>query len=215
MRSAKKTLHEFPLFESLGQAECEKLLAGKRVEKRVWNTGQKIEERGLYCVISGTVAVYSADEERPVLLRYLQAGDVFGAANLYASERKFSRLVAENKVTAFVLSREAVDGLLTENKVFLQAYLVFLADRIAYLNKKINYIAAGSAERKLAAWLLTQSDGKAEMDLPVNVSDLAKILDLGRASLYRAFEGLQNKGFLQKEGTHVRIVNKKALETEI
>lgn len=214
MQKAKKKLYEFPLFESLGQAGCEALIAEGTAKEVEWETGERIEERALYCVISGTVGVYSTDEERPVLLRYLKAGDVFGAANLYTSGTRLSRLTAESKGRAFAFSPAAVDGLLRENKDFLHAYLVFLADRIAFLNKKINYIAAGSAERKLAAWLLTRAEEE-EFDLPVNVSDLAKILDLGRASLYRAFEGLQSRGFIQKEGTHVRILDKKALETEI
>ena len=215
MQKARTKLHEFPLFSQLGKAGCERLIAEGKARETTWETGERIEECALYCVISGTIGVYSTDEERPILLRYLKAGDVFGAANLYASGARLSQLIAESKGKAYVFSPADVDGLLNENKDFLHAYLVFLADRIAFLNKKITYIAAGSAERKLAAWLSTRAAEEEEFDLPVNVSDLAKILDLGRASLYRAFEGLQNRGFIQKEGSHVRILDKKALETEI
>lgn len=204
-----KNLAEFPLFSRLGKERCEELTAEGKVKKVGYKAGEIIESRGVYCVLSGKISVYSTNEEKPVLMRYLKSGDVFGVATLYSGATRPSRLVAENEVRTYVLSPEDADALLTGNAEFMRAYIAFLSDRIAFLSEKIGCIAAGSAEQTLSAWIATQSEN-GELELPVNMSDLARILDLSRASLYRAFDGLQSKGVIKKTGAHVRILRPKA-----
>lgn len=85
-------------------------------------------------------------------------------------------------------------------------YLSFLSDRIDYLNKKITYITAGSAERKLATFFA--SFEKAEFELPVSFSSLSDMLDIGRASLYRALDKLVSDGCIERDGNDIKIINK-------
>lgn len=48
--------------------------------------------------------------------------------------------------------------------------------------------------------------------MPCPVSDLAKRLHISRASLYRAFDALEEAGAAVKRGRTIWIVNLKALE---
>ena len=88
-------------------------------------------------------------------------------------------------------------------------YLEFLSGRIRYLNLKIGYLTAGGAERRLALYLY--SIGKREFRLTDSISALSELLDVGRASLYRAFERLREDGFLQKDGRNFILLNPEAM----
>ncbi|MGM9636421.1 MAG: Crp/Fnr family transcriptional regulator [Eubacteriales bacterium] len=207
-----KRLNEFPIFSVLSDEACEKLLEQGKIREQFFAESQSIRERAVYCVLSGTAAVYSADEAHPLLLRYLKPGDIFGVATLYAGDDKISRIEAKNNVKLLSVPKSVIHELLTTDEDFLTAYLAFLSDRIAFLNGKISCIGAGSAERKLAAWLTGHSESD-DFDLPVSISDLARLLDLGRASLYRAFDALIDRGCIVKNGSHITILNRLALQT--
>lgn len=43
------------------------------------------------------------------------------------------------------------------------------------------------------------------------MTDMAKLLNMGRASLYRAMEGLVRAGAVSRTGNNITIINKKIL----
>ncbi len=207
---SEKLLGAFPVFRELTDAQCEILMESGRIQKIACDSGI-VEGEGVFCILSGNAAVYSADETRPVLLRCLGAGDIFGVATLYAAHGNISRIRAKGKLRMFRIPPDVIDELLRENDNFRRAYLGFLSDRIAFLNRKIACVTAGSAERRLASWLLGLTDAD-EFTLPVSVSDLSVMLDLGRASLYRAFDLLTEKQYIQKNGNRIRILDREAMQ---
>lgn len=207
-----KRLNEFPIFTVLSDEMCESLFEQGKITELSFTDSQSIRERAVYCVLSGTAAVYSADEAHPLLLRYLKQGDIFGVATLYAKDGEISRIEAKGDLKLLSVPQSVIHELMTANEDFLTAYLTFLSDRIAFLSGKIACIGAGSAERKLAAWLSGWSDSD-DFDLPVSISDLARLLDLGRASLYRAFDSLVARGCIIRNGSHITILNRLALQT--
>ena len=77
------------------------------------------------------------------------------------------------------------------------------------MNLKIGYLTAGSAERRLALYLY--SLGKREFRLTDSISALSELLDIGRASLYRAFDRLREDGFLQKDGRNLCLLDPDAM----
>ena len=97
--------------------------------------------------------------------------------------------------------------------MFLYHYLDFLSGRIRFLNRKIGYLTAGSAERRLALYLA--SFQKQELVLKDSISSLSELLDIGRASLYRAFDALEEQGLIRREGRSILVPDLKALETNL
>ncbi len=81
-------------------------------------------------------------------------------------------------------------------------YLSFLTGRIFYLNRRIDAYTGGSAECRLAMYLLdNQQDGvPPKVTLPFGMNKLAELLGIGRASLYRAMETLEKKGIAARKG---------------
>lgn len=160
-------------------------------------------------VLSGRAAVTTRDPARSVLLRYLGAGDPFGIANLFCSEPFVSLIRAASPCSCLFLTEDAVRVLLGESPAFRETYIGFLGGRIRFLNRKIGYLTAGSAERRLALYL--SSLGAGEVRLPLSLSALSELLDVGRASLYRALDRLTADGYLVRNGRNLTVPDPEAL----
>ena len=167
----------------------------------------------LIVFLSGEAEVYTADESRSTLLRRVRRGGIVGVANLFSDEGFVSRIIAAKKCETLEISAEAVGRIIEEDKRMMRNYLVFLSNKICYLNRKIVTLTAGSAERRLAYYLSSCSEelGGDSFTLPLPMNALAEALNLGRASLYRAEERLTNDGFLRRDGKKVTISHKEQM----
>ena len=154
--------------------------------------------------LSGRAVVTTSDDSKNALLRFFEAGDFFGIANLFTNEDYVSSIRAKKKCRVFFFTEEAIRELLETDKRFLYNYLGFLSGRICYLNCKIRYLTAGSAERRLALYL--SSFQKDTVELDASLSSLSELLDIGRASLYRAFDTLIADGYIEKTGRTIRLL---------
>ena len=106
-----------------------------------------------------------------------------------------------------VLHKAFMTYLIDHDSTVRYRYIAFLAQKTLYLNQKITYLTAGSAEQKLAYWLDTNAhDDAVQLNLPMNA--LCTMLDLGRASLYRAFDKLEHDGFILREQKTVRLLDR-------
>ena len=73
------------------------------------------------------------------------------------------------------------------------------------------YEAAGmrcamlSAERRLALWLISEESNT--VTLPASLSAFSDMLDIGRASLYRALDKLEGEGLIRREGRKITVIS--------
>ena len=146
----------------------------------------------------GKATVQTPGESHRTLLRFLRTGDMFGIANLFSNRPYVSTVRAVGGCRVCRISEDAIRALLEQDKDFLYQYLGFLSGRIQFLNQKIGFLTAGSAERRLALYLTSLGEKTVELD--ASISALSDLLDVGRASLYRAFDKLSEDGFLLKDG---------------
>ena len=167
----------------------------------------------LYVVIRGSVRVYRTEGGQKVLLNTIKDGGVFGAAQLFCKDEAFSSVKAACACACLQMPASAVTRLLENDPVFTVNYVTFLSDRIRFLNKKIASLTAGTGEKTLADYLLSQYDGKNVIRLSQNVSSLAQSLNLSRPTLYRAFISLQNQGIIEKSGKEVKIISENKLKS--
>jgi CRP-like cAMP-binding protein len=211
-------LLSLPLFAG---AEKGKLISS--IEKgsflcRTYRSGDVIyspeeEEKRLIIFCLGEASVYSADESRSVLLRTVSAGKTVGVANLFSSERFVSRIIADKKCETVEITATDFKVLLESDSAILHNYISFLSNKICYLNKKIVYLTAGSAERRLAFFLDSHASevGGDSFPLPVPMNSLAEMLNLGRASLYRAADKLEADGFIKRDGKNITLISKEQM----
>ena len=207
------------LFTGADRTVIEKATEKNFFVRKTFSSGQTVyspdeKDKRLIFVFSGECEVLSADEVRSVLLRKLGRGGVIGVANLFCDDDFVSRIIAVKKCETFEISLENFSKILIDDKTVLYNYLTFLSNKICYLNKKIVCLTAGSAERRLAFYLLSYAE---ELDsdkfiLPLHVNGLANALNLGRASLYRAFDKLTADGHILRCGKQITICDKNALQ---
>ena len=149
-------------------------------------------------ILDGKAGVYSADGGTKVLLKTVSEGAIFGIATLYARETPFpTRICAQKHCEVLFIAPDAVRSLIENDKKVMRAFMSLLSNKIVYLNKKINSVTAGSAERKLSVFLADNAVNGVYVQ-QTSASALASMLDIGRASLYRAFDKLENDGFIER-----------------
>ncbi len=210
----KSRILEHPFLNGIGRERALEIFANTGCAVVHFSDGEIIHspdshEKKLGLILSGRAVVTTRDPSRTALLRYLGEGDSFGVANLFNDEPYVSVIKAEKKCSVFFINEATVRALLESDRVFLYRYLTFLSGRVCYLNRKIEYLTAGSAERRLALYLC--SFEKDEISLSVSLSALSELLDVGRASLYRSFDSLVNDGYIQKNGRRITLLNAEAL----
>lgn len=174
------------------------------------------EGRPFLCILlSGSAAVYTRDEGTDLLLRVLNAGDTFGVASLFGQEPMVTRVTAVVETCALCMREDTMRHILERDARVAMRYIDFLADRIRFLNRRIACLGAGSAQRRLAAWLDTVASADAvsyELTLPMN--RLSDTLGLGRASLYRAFDELTEAGYIRREGKQILFLDRDGMRTD-
>ena len=198
-----QAIADTPLFKGADLARVRQVLLEHDCGVKQFATGEVIfspdhKEKTAGILLRGKAVVNTPDPAKKTLLRFLGANEPFGIAGLFGDAPHVSIIRAHEPCDVFLLTESAVKALLESDTAFLYQYLSFLSGRIRYLNRKIGYLTAGCAERRLALYLY--SLGKKEFRLTDSISALSDLLNLGRASLYRAFERLTEDGFLEKSG---------------
>ncbi|MBQ3500951.1 MAG: Crp/Fnr family transcriptional regulator [Oscillospiraceae bacterium] len=166
---------------------------------------QKHFSRCLALIIKGSASVtkISLDGRRTVINR-LSEGDVFGMATLFYEEAEFpSEIIAGSSLRLAVLPKGVVEEAFETSPEFAKAYVTLLSEKIIFLNKKISAYSEGDASEKVLRWILTMANGESELVLPCSVSKLAQMLGIGRASVYRAFDALQEQGIIGRNGKKI------------
>lgn len=158
-------------------------------------------------VLEGNVEVYK-DEEKAVMLNRISVGGFFGAAALFADKKEYvSVLVAKGNSTIIFIPFNEFKDLLANNPVFALNYIDFLSGRIEFLNKKIDEFTAQDTSQKLCRYLIDNAV-QTESTLVCSIKsmvELSKKLNMGRASLYRAFEELEREKIITRNGKYIII----------
>ena len=102
--------------------------------------------------------------------------------------------------------------LVSSNQAFAESYIRLLTSKIQFLNNRVKAYTSGSAEARLAFHLLSLDESKSgRVEVGVSKTDLADMLDIGRASLYRALDTLTEKGIIKYCKSEIIILDFDAL----
>lgn len=206
------------LFEGCRREEIERIIinSGKVLSFR---SGEVMEtdDRAVGILLSGRGVIYSSDKDRQTLLRFVSPGDAVGVAGLFADKAPDTRIYAcgDGKSEIFFVGRNAVEQLMNEEADgrFRGNLIKFLSDRVAFLNSRIDCVTGGSAERRLALFLKNSPvNSNEEIEIGMSMTALAHALDIGRASLYRAFDALSEEGVILRNGKTVKILSHESLD---
>ncbi len=191
------------LFEGLEREQTNAVLSDKRVYTRTFSAGEHVLGGGSFTpclglVLSGSVYIERRAEGKVVPMRVMRRGDVFGAASLFGGESHPTEIRAKGKTEIMFFPQEVVAELIDRSSRAARNYIAFLSEKVRYLNARIAFYTAGTAKDRLYEYLLRIVSGDGIARVPISLSALAGQLDLGRASLYRALDALENEGRIQK-----------------
>jgi len=163
-------------------------------------------------VLDGRIEIAAPQNAHKVLLKTAGKGAVFGIANLYAATDEFpTQISAKTDAKILFASTAAFRNMLESDMTLMKNFLSFLSKKITYLNKKIVSYTAGNTEQKLAYFIYENSvDGIFSAD--ISISDIAVMLDMGRASLYRAFDNLESEGIIKRDGRKMYVLDRQKLK---
>ena len=195
-----------PLFNGMSPMEIGHLLSQEGCRLVHYPAGSTIpSERGMMMLLtgSGLIEKQSADG------RYLRMREVWPpqainvSALLAQPPREVSRLSTPDGCRAVELSRALVTQALMEGGTFSVNLVEFLLGRVVFLNKKITALSGHTAASRLELYLAenaVQKDGVSQVQLPFSLSEFAEHLCVGRASLYRTLDSMEQQGRIRRKG---------------
>ena len=164
-------------------------------------------QHSLGFVLSGKVRVTRGD----LFVDVLEPGMWFGAAALFNQREDYpTTLTALTDCHVLFLSQETVAELMERWPRAGVNYVHYLSERICFLSDRLNSLAAGSAEEKVERFLRRSADEDGVVCVPA--TEVARALGLGRASVYRAFETLEERDVLKRDHKKFVLKSKEARE---
>ena len=165
-------------------------------------------------VLEGRLRVTKENaDKRPIVMSTLQRGAMFGAAALFNSEPEYAtKITAIERSRVLFLPQRLVKRMIEREPDIAENYIRYLSERILFLNRKIYFLTAGTAEQRLAGFLLDNLAVGEFSEMPMTMHRLADALNMSRASLYRAFDELTASGAVSKQGKLVCINNAELLK---
>ncbi len=157
-------------------------------------------------VLSGE-AVATTDNKSCLLMKRFSAGMCFGAAAVFGGAEKYvSQITAETETQVVFITEQQLTAIFKAFPKTAVNYITFLSDKVRFLNNKLSVISCQSAEGKLYKYLCSVMDENGNAKPPKSMTELAKVLGVGRASLYRSLETLEESGHIKRENNTIKVI---------
>ena len=136
-----------------------------------------------------------------------ETGSVFGAAALFGRDNCYvSKIIADTNCEVLFITEDALKKIFNLYPAATINYITFLSNKIRFLNHKLNMISCTHAEDTVYNFLIQNMNSEKIVNLPVSMTTLARMLGLGRATLYRNLDNLENKGKIKREKNNIKVI---------
>lgn len=157
-------------------------------------------------VISGK-AVAVTNNQSGLYMQTFSKCDCFGAAAIFGNGGDYvSNITAKTDVEIVFVTENELKKLFEEFPVIAVNYITFLTQKIRFLNKKLSLISCSSSEDTLFKYLSSVTDKDGVAKIPKSMTLLAKMLGMGRATLYRALDSLEANGYIIKNNNLIKVI---------
>lgn len=209
----RKILARTQLFKDCGdEAVCQAISNAdfSRFEKGEIIFDGVHNEKKLCVLLSGSAVVLNVNLEHRVLMNKLTSGGIFGVVTLFGNETFFlTEIKATSKCEVMYISEAELCRLFQLDFTVCRNYISYLTQRIRFLHGKIEAFTGTTVEKKLFSYLKNHwheaDDGFFTVTLTVSLTELAEVLSIGRASLYRVLNQAQEDGILKRRGKEIII----------
>lgn len=212
---------DFFLFKNVSPVVVEQALGDELCELVDYCKGDIIYsvhryQRSVGVILFGRIQVSKeAGDAHQYIMNTLGTGDCFGVAAVFSDAQEYvTVLKAMSPCRVVFFPQKLLERLIEECPAIAKNYIGFLSDRIRFLNDKIQGLISTSAVQTLVNYLInsyTEEEDGAFVQLDGSVSSLANKLNIGRSSLYRAFDQLELGGVISRGGKSIRILDPEKL----
>ena len=204
-----------PLFADL--PEKDQLKINSLTSHRRYQKGETIFQPGdekLQIVARGNMKVYQLSASgREQLLRVAQPGDYEGEAQLFGLENDsfFGQAMENTEICS--LSKADFNRVLMENPQLSLKLLELSTQKLLATERQTKFLAMERVEERLASYLLDLAKvaGSDQVQLSMNMKDIALYLGTTPETLSRKFKLLEKMGYLKRTGKQVKILDEDGL----
>ena len=152
-------------------------------------------EREIGFVLSGKCEVRRRRLKEDILLQSLGKNDSFGILTLFSREEYPTVVISKGRTEVLFIPRDQFLLCLNRHPNVSMNVMTFLASRIVFLNKKIATLSGATVEEKVRQYIIFEYNSLGEQ-FAFNASRVAELLNIGRASLYRALDSLMEQDII-------------------
>ena len=144
------------------------------------------------------------------LMRFLDEHSFFGVVGLFSNDDIYvSDIEAKSNMEVIFFKEDLIKRCIEKYPVFSYNLVSFLIDRISFLNKRINVISNSSNIDKLSCFIHIELERYGDhFSIEDSYAKLAERLNMSRASLYRAFDELEDRKIIKKEEKNIIVKDK-------
>ena len=173
---------------------------------------QKNEEI-LGLIMDGSMDVYSiALDGREILLSQLEKGDCFGVVNLLTKTELPTVLRCRTDTTLVIIPKCQLLSAMEKNSELALRYAGFCNKKMQFLIRRIEFLTMQSGKKKLVQYLLEVPGKGGRFGKNMSRDELASILGISRASLFRELAGLTKQGLIALRDGEICLLKPDELE---
>lgn len=163
-------------------------------------------EKALGYIIKGKASAVT-DNSDGFFMKTFSKDSVFGAAAVFGnSDTYVSHIVANTDTDVLFIDETTLKKIFEKYPKTSINYINFLSDKIRFLNRKLSMISCTSAEDVVYKYLIDNMPDSKIVKIPVSLTLFAKMLGLSRATLYRGFDALEQKGKIKREKNIIKVI---------
>ena len=180
----------------------------------IFNEGEK--GHGFYVVLSGQVKIFKlASDGKEQILHIFGPGEPFAEVPVFAGQHfpASAQVLKPSKVLFF--PRNDFIELIKQNPHLALNMLAVLSMRLRTLTQMVEDLSLREVPARLAVYLLDLSErsgGVNNLVLDIGKGQLASLIGTIAETLSRTIKKMHCQGLINTEGSHIQIVNRKALE---
>ena len=192
-KKEKSLLLSADMFSSLEQ-EAKNRVAALCEEIKVQKGEEIALGERLGCLVRGKAGV-SVKNSRDAVMKKLTVGEIFGCAALFGGD-EVTKIVAESDCKLLCISAENMTDIFLSHPEVALFYIKYLSQKIRFLNSRIGDFAPAPSEQRVLGFL--KKAAQKQNPVSISMTLLAKEIGIGRTSLYRALDALENNNLIKR-----------------
>ena len=213
-----KFLAQTFLFKNLTTDFIKEILSDITIKEVSYKRGETIfssstTEKCLGFVLEGCLEVKkNSSELNSTVINKIDQFGSFGILSILSVEDFPTKIIAYKNSSVLYISSADFTRLVNNYSQIANNLIHFLANRIIFLNKKIETFSGTRVEDRLCAYLISESKKRNSSTFPINLSKTSEEINAGRASIYRVLSSLVDEGIINIDNKKITILDTTKLE---